>query len=417
MTTNGFAEGTRGYALRVMAILLLVLVARPVTAQPSLDVSFGRAMSSLNQAADSESRQTTAASVEGESRFAGERLRLFYDLEAGTFNTPGDWTYYLHTAGATWRTTRAGSSGPTLFAGGSFAWRSNGASWAAADYRAVGVFSNVEWRPRPAVTVRGGYRLDARDFPESPELNQLEHHTFGSLLANLPSRTTLIGEIGIGAKSYTTPVVQAIAAASVPSPAGSTQAARWHGMGPGYRSTTVSGVGAANAEVPADGHAGLITVTARIAQSLADRTAVSLQFTERAAFGALPTAIVWTPALFFDDGIYDDPFASQARMLRGTLKHLLAGGAELEATSAWMRKDYRGTPALALDGLVALGAPLRGDRIWRTGASWTMPMFPSRTGPVGLDLVIDYRFTRHRSNDAFYNYASHAVGLGVKVSY
>jgi hypothetical protein len=40
-----------------------------------------------------------------------------------------------------------------------------------------------------------------------------------------------------------------------------------------------------------------------------------------------------------------------------------------------------------------------------------------RTGPVGFDVFIDYRYTRHQSNDAFYNYTSHAFGFGVSMAY
>jgi hypothetical protein len=160
-----------------------------------------------------------------------------------------------------------------------------------------------------------------------------------------------------------------------------------------------------------------VTVLGRVAQSLADRTGVSLQYLQRTSFGALPTAVVTTPALFFDDGVYDDPFASNAADVRGSLKQLLHNGMALEAAGAWTRKDYRGTVALGLDGMPVAGDPLRADRIWRAGASWTIPILRERTGPLDLGVALDYLFTRHRSNDAFYNYSSHAVGFGFTVGY
>ena len=161
------------------------LVATPVAGQPSVDVTFGRSLAPLT-ASDgatttlADSRQMTAGSVDLEHRVANEQMRLFYSLDAGTYNTPGDWSYYLHTAGGTWRSTKPDSTRPTLFIGGSAAWRGNGASWAAADYNGIGAFANVEWRPRPTATVRAGYRFDARAFPDSPELNQREHGISGA---------------------------------------------------------------------------------------------------------------------------------------------------------------------------------------------------------------------------------------------
>lgn len=419
-TARIFRRLTNGGATCALAALALALAAVPAVAQPSVDVSFGRAVNSLNQTDDATSRQTTAASVTAEHHVADERLRLFYSLDAGNYNTPGDWTYYLHTAGATWRTAKPASSQPTLFTGASLSWRANGSSWAAANYRALGAFANLEWRPRQTVTLRSGYRLDLRDFPDSVELNQREHSVFGSALANLPTRTTLIGEVRFGAKSYTSPVTLAAGGVTVPTYAGTGQAqtgGQSRGMGPAYRTAALSGGAGAVMTAGSGGTARLVTLMGRVAQSLADRTGASLQYTRRMTFGALPSAIVTTPALFFDDGIYDDPFASDAGIARATVKHVFAGGAEVEASGAWLTKDYRGTVALGLDGLEAPGSPLRVDRISRAGASWTMPVLRTTTGPFGLNLVVDYRFTRHSSNDAFYNYSSHAVGLGVTVSY
>jgi hypothetical protein len=163
--------------------------------------------------------------------------------------------------------------------------------------------------------------------------------------------------------------------------------------------------------------AGMVTWMARVAQSLADRTGASIQFSQRATFGRVAPLVVTTPALFFDDGVYDDPFASDARGLTAALKHVFAGGMTLEGSASRMRKDYNSVLALGSDGAASPGLALRSDNVWRAGAGWTIPVFPSRTGPIGVDLEIGYFYTQHRSNDAFYNYRSHALGLGVTVSY
>jgi hypothetical protein len=125
--------------------------------------------------------------------------------------------------------------------------------------------------------------------------------------------------------------------------------------------------------------------------------------------------VVTTPALFFDDGVYDDPFASDARRCRLAIKHIFEGGAILEVTGSWLGKDYTGTLALDSDGLPF--PELRRDRVWGTGASIRLPLFPQNTGAVLLDLDLAYRYTRHRSNDAFYNYTLHSLIAGVSVTY
>jgi len=46
-----------------------------------------------------------------------------------------------------------------------------------------------------------------------------------------------------------------------------------------------------------------------------------------------------------------------------------------------------------------------------------MPVLPERTGALGLAFTVDYWFTRHQSNDAYYQYTSHLVGAGIRLSY
>lgn len=107
--------------------------------------------------------------------------------------------------------------------------------------------------------------------------------------------------------------------------------------------------------------------------------------------------------------------------VRGALKHVFVGGAGFEASAAWWRKEYGGAPALGLDALPLPGGERRADRITRAGATLRVPLrvplFGSRTRDVELDLDVAYDFVRHRSNDAFYDYTSHAAGLGLTIAY
>ena len=394
-----------------------MMLAVPAAAQPSFNVSIGRAFNSFSEGSAAESRQSTAAQVELEHRAAGQRLRLFYTLDGGSFTTPGDWTYYLHHAGATWRFGPAQEAGKppvfAVFAGGTLSWRSNGTSWSAADYRALGLFANIQRHPSPTSTLRAGYRFDLRDFSDFSQLDQQEHDAFASALVSFPSRTTLIGEVHVGAKNYRGGLVTVDVPMTTPVETTSAggRGRMGMGMGPGLRWTptyTERSLGALS---------GQVMILGRIAQSFADRTGGTLQFVRRSTFGDLPTAIVSTPALFFEDGVYDDPFASQANVLRATLKHVRPGGLEVEAQGIWMGKDYRGTRALDLEGVELASGELREDRIWRAGGGISVPLFGSQTGPVELSLDGDYAYTRHRSNDLFYNYRSHSVGVGFTVSY
>ncbi len=387
--------------------------------QPALNVTFGRALNALSSAdaVGADDRRTTGGAIEAEQKLAGERLRLFYSLDAGDYTTPGDWRYFENLAGATWQVRPQRSSGPAISAGADALWRTNGSSWEAADYRALGLFLNAEWKRGETRTLRTGYRADIRAFPEMPELDQVEHEGFGSVLVNLQSRTTLVAEVRAGAKQYE------VVGASVPSTDGSTfeiaPGAGWSpGRGAGARASgAVMSTPAGSAGNSLGGTAGQVTFLGRVAQSLTDRTGVTLQYSRRNSFGALPVAVVTTPALFFDDGVYDDPFASDSGALRVSLKRILQNRMTIGGTGVWVRTDYRGTVALDASGMPLATGDLRADRIWQAGGAWTMPVLGERTGPVGLEVVVDYHYTRHRSNDAFYNYSSHTVGFAVALAY
>jgi hypothetical protein len=273
--------------------------------------------------------------------------------------------------------------------------------------------ANIELHPRDTATVRFGYRLDRRSFRDLPELNQTQHDGFVSALFNLASRTTIVGEAHVGAKSYEATVQTSYASL----PLGSVTSARGglgRGMGPSMRGAW-SGPGSSTS-VTANG-AGQVTVFGRVAQSLTDRTGAWLQYSRRVTFGRVPPVVVTTPALFFDDGVYDDPFASNAGAVTAALKHQFASGTIAELDFARMLKDYTATVALDLDGTPHVGEPLRIDRIWRTSAGVSVPIAPSKTGALQLSLDVTYSYTRHRSNDVFYNYASHGMATGISVGY
>ena len=401
-------------AVLALATACVLWAPTAAIAQPAISASIGRALSSMDEPAIGvERRQTTAGSVEAEHVAAGGRLRLFYEFDGGTFATEGDWRYLENIAGATVRLPFGGEKPKhAVYLTANGIWRDNGSSWSAVDYRGVRVMANVELRPRDTATYRFGYRLDGRNFPDLPALDQVQHDGFVSLLFNLPSRTTLVGEAHVGAKSYAATVDTNWAVVE----AGGTMAPRGmgRGVGPGLRGTWM---GSAAASTVTENNAGMVVVFGRVAQSLSDRTGAWLQYSQRATFGRVPPVVVTTPALFFDDGVYDDPFASDARVVTAALKHEFASGVTLDVDVARMLKDYTAALALDLAGTTFAGDPLRSDRVWRSSAGVSIPMFPGRSGPVAVNLDVTYAFTRHRSNDAFYNYTSHGVATGFSFSY
>ena len=394
--------------LSVAAVLFVAAVADPARAQLSFEAHLGGAHDAINYAdVDPENRLATSGSLGAEYLLAGGRGRVSYSLDAATYTTPGDWSTLRHDLGGVYRADLSDSGRLRLFLGATAALRDNGDAWADAGYRALGGMANVEYRPSDGRTLRFGYRLDGRELPNIPELDQIEHDTFVSALFNFQTRTTLIGEVRLGAKSYaggpTLPEV---------SP---TVTQGGSGRGRGVRGSTVrSGLAAST---PGGERAGRVAWRVRVAQSLADQTGLALDYSARHTFGTVPPGLVTTPAHFYDDGVYDDPYASDARTIGATLKQILGGAGAVRGWVGWQGRDYRATPALDLEGEPLPGAALREDRVWRAGVAWVVPVFPHRTGQLAVDLDLGYAFTDHRSTDAFYDYVSHAFGLTFSVVY
>jgi hypothetical protein len=385
----------------------------PGDAQTGISATIGdRVDRTAQQGASEDTGHAPAATATLDYTWDEERARAFYAIEAGTFSTPGDWFYQLHTAGADYGRP-LGSDRRRFFAGASVSWRGNGASWSESGYTGLSAYTNLQ-ASQGAATWRSGYRLTRRVFGDLPELDHFEHAGFGSVLLNLPTRTTIIGEVTLGAKRFDATAVGA-AADGVWGDVSPSSGARGHlrgtrSMGPGIR---MSRLQVSQSSAALAGQAGLF---ARVAQSIADRTAVSLDASVRRTFGDVPPAVVATPELFFNDGVYDDPFSSDAESWRGGVKHVRPSGWTIEGGVARFTRDYVGTFALDAAGAVLPGEPLRADIIWGADLQAKVPVAPARIVVWTVDLLFGYVYTRHESNDAFYDYRSHRVGVALSLA-
>ena len=403
----------------LLATGFVLAAAVTATAQVSVSSSVGGSFASFSEgAAASTRRQDVAATAGFEHLFNEERGRVYYDFDGGTFDSPGDWTYYLNTAGFTYRFGADDATARRLYLNGSFVVRKNGDAWAAADYSALGGGLNGEFHPRDHLTLRTGYRADYRSFSDMSALSQFEQRGFASVLANFQSKTTIIAEANLGAKLYDGQVLLDPIIVTTPGAAAGTTTGTAHGggmgRGPAMRGATAWVLPQSQAQ---SGTAGLASGLFRVAQSLSDRTGVHGQVAFRQTFGAVPPALVTTPAGFFDDGVYDDPFASDAISGQGGLTRAFKSGAELEAAVNYADRRYTSTPALDAGGSELPGSPLRQDRVWRGAIVWSQPILGARTGKAALSVDLGYRFIASASNDAFYDYTSHGFALGFSVHY
>lgn len=370
--------------------IVLVLASLPAAAQPAGQVEFEVPLRWMaGEGNVSERQQDVAAALGFEHLMAAERVRLFYDLDVDAFGSQESLRTWLHNGGAT---VTWGSPRRAFDVGGAVFWRANEGAWADAGFRGANLLTSVRLKPRTGVTIGASYALYTRTFTDQPALDQWEHFANTRLLVNFATRTTVVGLVSIGGKRYDGRVITAVD--EVPS-----YTSAPHAGGRGWRRgllvpalVEVAGSPAARRQW---------TWAARVAQSLDDRTGIWIEREERRTSGELPPAIVWTPPLFYDDGVYDDPYVIDARSWRAGAKHVFAAGYEV---SAWASRAERGYAGL-----------LRADVLTRAVASATMPLLDR--DDVALDLVSRYAFFRNRSSDTPESYRAHQVSLGLRVAF
>ena len=377
------------------AFAVVSWTAVPALAQPTGAVTFAFPLQTTTDAAGA---AETAGIVSGagsiEHWFAQDRGRIFYYGSLDRFRTTEAFDTWLHNAGGV-RTFDVGQN--SINTGAALFWRHNSGGWADAGFRGFNVQSTFD-RTFSRGTLSAAYNLYHRNFTDAPELTQLEHLGHVRALTNLPTRTTLVGTVAAGRKRY-----DGAAVATLETPA-ALDLARGRGRGTVLHLVPVT-VDAATSEPSVRT---LWTWNARIAQSLDDRTGVWLEREERRASGDAPPALVWTPPLFYDDGVYDDPYVIEARTWRAGARRAFARGDEL---TVWIDRSGRNYDGLYVVNDAGTPPTLRSDTLLRSGidASIVLRSLPA----VDVILLSGYSYVQNVSNDQAESYRSHIGSIGL----
>jgi hypothetical protein len=341
----------------VMFVGLALAAPAPCIAQISWSISADHAWDNAGTDTSSGTAQVNGASVSLER--LSPRFRLFTDADLGDYAMPGSWAYLLDESGASLH-FQPGNGSMHVYTGGRASVRVNGDAWGNRGFRGVGGFANAEWSPREEVSVRGGIRVDQRWFPDAAEF---EH-------AEVPS-SRAGGSACPHARPHREPRARVKRYAS-----------------------------------PAGAHAVRVDWLARVAQSLTERTGAFVQVNGRNAGGDQPSYLLETPILFFDDGVYDDPFAHDLSGISAGVTHLLPGGAQLSGTVGSRTRDFANVMALDADGN---DLPwLRQDEIAQAGIHLRLPLHAT-AGGVSTSATLGYEWTRSTSTDPRYTYGAHRV--------
>ncbi len=330
-------------------------------------------------------------------RYQGD-LNLFYENSAANF--------YFHGAGLELRLNI--SENWRLTSGGELQWRHNRPDYQLYDYTQGAIFVRSNWKRGASFPLQLDYQYRNRRLAELSTFSY--HEQLGWLRFNkfFPSKTTLILECGYGVKSFTqsSPVAEIVLSA------------------PGYRSGWGRGRSQSRHEwLPADTALvayNLMTpivnqwlLRVRLAQSVAARTGLSLEYTRRFQPSAntrylTGQAYTYAPG----DELYDDPYSYSSQTWSGILRHIFPHAFELKCTLSTEAKTYR-YQLLTLNPVHT-----KSPEILRQDQPRQMELVITKKVPTPrivkqLAFNLTFSYLKNKSNAPYFDYQTRWISLGI----
>jgi len=261
----------------------------------------------------------------------------------GRFEYEGDLNLFYHYQERLFHTHKLGleSSLPLrsnlhLNIGTDYQWRKNKPDFNIYDSANWLTFAHIKgnwWQPIP---VQLGYEYFKRTFTNLPEFSYNEHFSFLRLTHFFPTKTTLIGEIGLAAKKYVhQQLIQEIIIYKHP---GSSNGKGYGGGKQGSQFRADTATVAHNLTVPKTRQWSLII---RLAQSITPKTGLSIEYTRRFKPSENTRYLLGQEYTYSrDDELYDDPYTYGSHEWQLVLTQLLPGFSRMKIYAKFSQKSY-----------------------------------------------------------------------------
>jgi hypothetical protein len=230
-------------------------------------------------------------------------------------------------------------------------------------------------------TGRTGYAFRLTRFANLATFNYAEHAVYMQGSVFLPSQTTIIGQVDLGMKLYSTPNEDSTASSA----------------GRGRRSSALSSPGVTQ-----------LVGSIRVGQSLFERTGLSMAGGYQINLRKDTRYLGSTAGLIADDDIFDDHYGYEGPQASVMLTQILPWESKVKLTGSWQRRMYTTQPAYDDAGNVL--AANRLDTRSDVNLALTIPL---RGLHCTLGVAVDRIW--NASNDPFYSYDNTA--FTVQVSY
>lgn len=311
------------------------------------------------------------ASVGYQQDWAGLSGLVSYQFGSVSYDTLSDHNYSIHTFAmiAQHDFARRGWLRTGLHA----RIRSDDPVYALLDYHEYDGFVDARILLGGQITAFSGYSLRHRGYTTAPELDNLEHQLYGRVSVPFDGGLTVQLQSEYGIKEYA--AVLAGTTGSTPS------VAQWLN-------------------------------TLKVSRPVFSSTGVMGYVRSRTNSGDADVFITGlSPDSFSEDDLFDDRYSYESREFGVMVSHRLPMAVMLRTGYDYAVKEYR-QQALALDGTALPSGEARSDTVSSLWIRAEKPLNVS-DGAVRLNLYGEYRWLRNMSNDAYYDYDSRSVSVGL----
>jgi hypothetical protein len=349
-----------------------------------------------NYAAESDWVSQTAFSGARELEVRSSHVRFYYQNELNYFKASPERWFHFHKLGNDWAipVTRH-----VVNLGFSWQRRFDQPDYQLYDYSGWLGYADMRLNLGKSLPIEIGYHLRARIFHELDQFSFREHAGFFRLKHFFPTKTTLIAEINLAAKTYLEKQIVSqliIQTDTLNSPG------RGHGAGnQKLKLVQDTSLVAANLDAPQTNQLSLLV---KIAQSITPTTGLSLQYLRRfqpvqATRYLAGQAYTYTR----DDELYDDPYTYGGQHWELALTQMLPWASRVRFFANFDSKNY-------LYKLSGASDENRQDTAWLLGWYLTKNLTPGKW-VKNIELYLSYFYLENQSNEPYYD-ANGAVFSG-----
>jgi hypothetical protein len=365
-------------------VLLSLLAPIPTLAQFSVEGTVGTMIDdNVNNNSLSLSDRIITAGLQAGYDWTTDRTNTALQY-TGAYNyftlVPGR-TNQVHAGSATFASL-FGENEETLWnVAASYAVRTDREEFAYYDNTSYALASTLKHQFSELFLGRTGYTLRFMRFSQLASFNHAEHQLFVQGSFFLPSQTTIIGQIDLGFKQYSTPNEDSTSTST----------------GKGRRGNALSSPGVTQ-----------LTGSVRIGQSVFERTGVSLSGAYQVNLRKDTRYLGSTVGLIADDEVFDDHYGYEGPQGSLMITQILPWDIKARLTGSWQQRIYTSQPAY--DDAGSLSAAHREDNRTAANLTVTIPV-PALRCTIGLA----YDRIWNASNDPFYAYTNNAFTVQVSI--